>query len=143
MEDSANIVPEAPISLWLPGVGVADLRIRRVARAVKAYDETLELQKHEITGDWVVTKGESGHPIFGFGQELPRADAVEQILGKHDISRHGKKILDQLEKEAAARRLREDKDADEHNEQLAERMLHEYDKVGARRRLRVYVPKGV
>ncbi len=143
MEDSANIVPEAPISLWLPGVGVADLRIRRVARAVKAYDETLELQRHEITGDWVVTKGESGHPIFGFGQELPRADAVEQILGKHDISRYGKKILDQLEKEAAARRLREDKDADEHNEQLAERMLHEYDKVGARRRLRVYVPKGV
>jgi hypothetical protein len=143
VENSAPIVPEAPISLWLPGVGVADLRVRRVARAVKAYDATLDLQRHEITGDWVVTKGESGHPIFGFGQELPRADEVEKILGKHDISRHGKRILDQLEKEADERRKRDEYEADQYNEVVAERMLHEYDKVGDRRRISVYVPKGV
>jgi hypothetical protein len=143
MENSAPIVPEAPIKLWLPGVGVADLSVRRVARAVKAYDETLDLQRHEITGDWVVTKGEFGHPIFGFGPQLPRHDQVAEILGKHDISRHGKRILDQLEREAAARKLEAEKAIDEQDEQMAERMLHEYDKVGARRRLKVYVPKGV
>lgn len=143
MENSAPIVPEAPVSLWLPGVGVTDLRVRRVARAVKAYDATLDLQRHEITGDWVVTKGESGFPIFGFGRELPRADEVEHILGKHDISRHGKRILDQLEKQAELERIAAAKAVDEQDEQMAERMLHEYDKVGARRRLSVYVPKGV
>ena len=143
MENSAPIVPEAPIKLWLPGLGVTDLRVRKVARAVKQYDETLELARHEVTGDWVVTKGESGHPIFGFGQELPPADAVEHILGRHDISRHGDRILGQLEREAEEQRRKDAYAADQHNEELAERLLHEYDKVGARRRIKVYVPKGV
>lgn len=140
MENSGLIVPEAPTSLWMPGLGVVDLRVRKVARAVKDYDATLDLQRHEVTGDWVVTKGQSGHPIFGFGPELPRPDDVEQILGKHDISRHGKRILDQLEREAAARKAADEYAADQQNERMAERMLHEYDKVGDRRRIKVYVP---
>ena len=142
MENSAPIVPEAPVRLWLPGLGVTDLSVRKVARAVKQYDETLNLARHEITGDWVVVKGDD-FPVFGFGPSLPNPDDVDHILGRHDISRHGKEIMAHLASEAAKRRDDELYRGDQNDEASAEAMAQFYAKHGDRSAPRIFVPRGV
>lgn len=143
MENSAPIVPEAPVRLWLPGLGVTDLRIRRVARAVKQYDESLELARHEVTGDWVVTKGESGFPVFGFGRELPNPDEVETILGRHDIKRHGKKMMDQLAREAELRRKEAEYRMEETDGVAAEAFEAAFRRMGRHPNPRIFVPRSI
>jgi len=143
VENSAPIVPEAPVRLWLPGLGVTDLRVRRVARAVKQYDESLDLARHEVTGDWVVTKGESGFPVFGFGRELPNPDDVERILGKRDIKRHGKKIMDQLARDAERRRLDEQYRMEETDGIAAELFESAFRRVGKHPNPRIFVPRSL
>lgn len=96
---------EPDFSLWLPRRGDLDLQTRRVMRAVEEYDEQLRFARNERNGDWVVTLGEGGIPVFGFGRELPHADEVPRILAKHDIARHGKKIMDALARDAERKRL--------------------------------------
>ena len=131
-----DIVPGGPVKLWLPGVGVTDLRVRRVARAVEQYDASLRLARHEITGDWVVTIGENSHPVFGFGKELPHPDDVERKLSQHDITRHGRQIMDHLAKEAERKRLDSQYRVAEANGELAEHL-----EVGFRQQgnARIYV----
>lgn len=142
MKNSAY-VQEGETRLWVPGTAAADSRIRKVARAVKQYDECLSLARHELNGDWVVTIGEHGHPVFGFGQELPDPRDVESLLSKFDMKRNGPKILADLAAAGLAQ-AKVTKDADsERNGQLAERLLHEYEKVGAHTHPRIFVPRGI
>lgn len=123
MEDSSGAYTGGgPVKLWLPGLGVTDLRVRAVSKAVERYDESLRLARHEITGDWVVTIGESGHPVFGFGKELPHPDDVEHKLGAHDIKRQGRQIMDHLAREAELKRLDSQYRAEEQNGELAEQL---------------------
>lgn len=144
MEDSTGaFLSEAPTKLWMPGLGAVDPAVRRAARAVEQYDESLRLARHEVTGDWVVTVGESGHPVFGFGRELPHPDDIEKKLGRHDIKRHGKKIMDQLARAAERERLDAQYRVEEADEATADAMAHFYAKHGDKRAIRIFVPKAV
>lgn len=136
-------VPGGPIKLWIPGVGVTDLRVRKVARAVEQYDPELRLARHEIHGDWVVTMGERGHPIFGFGRELPNPDDVEQILGSRDIKRRGRKIMADLAREAERKRLDSQYRVEEQNGELAEHLEHAFRQQGAHPTTRIFVPRHI
>jgi hypothetical protein len=122
MENSGDIVPGGPVKLWLPGLGATDPRVRACARAVERYDAALRLARHEITGDWVVTIGERGNPVFGFGKELPHPDDVEKKLAAHDIKRQYKQITDHLAREAELKRLDAQYRMEEQNGELAEHL---------------------
>jgi hypothetical protein len=144
MEDSAGaFLSEAPCRLWLPGLGEVDPRVRRVVHAVRDYDPDLKLARHEVTGDWVVVLREDGHPIFGFGRDLPSPDEVAAKLAKHDIKRHGKKIMDQLARATERQRLQDQYAVDEGDGATAEAMAQFYAKHGARKATRIFVPRGV
>lgn len=144
MEDSTGaFLSEAPTRLWLPGLGAADPEVRRVARAVDEYDPALRLARHEVTGDWVVTIGDNGHPVFGFGRELPDPYKVPEILGKHDVKRNGKRILDAVARAAERQRLDDQYRVEEGDEATAESMAWFYAKHGDRRATRVFIPRGV
>jgi len=96
------------ISLWLPGLGETDLRVRKVAHAVRDYDESLRLAKNENFGDWCVVIGEMGHPVLSLGMELPDPRDVAQMLAKHDTKRYGKQIMEALARESERKRLDEE-----------------------------------
>ncbi len=141
MEDSTGaFLSEAPTRLWLPGLGAADPAVRRVAKAVNEYDDALRLARHEVTGDWVVTIGDQGHPVFGFGRELPDPYKVSELLGKCDIKRNGKRILDAVARAAERQRLDDQYRVDEADEATADAMAHFYSKHGARKATRIFVP---
>jgi hypothetical protein len=144
MEDSTGaFLSEAETKLWLPGLGAADPEVRRVAKAVDAYDPALRLAKHEVTGDWVICIGDNGHPVFGFGRGLPNPEDVAGMLAKHDVKRNGKRILEALEKQRQRDLLDSQYRVSEGDEASAEAAEWFYNKHGARRRTTVYVPKGV
>lgn len=144
MENSTGaFLSEAPTRLWLPGLGAVDPAVRRVSRAVEQYDESLRLAKHEITGDWVVTKGERGHPVFGFGRDLPDPTQIETILGKHDVKRNAKRILEGIARARERQRLDDQYRVSEGDGAAAEGMEWFYNKHGARKRTTVYIPRGV
>ena len=143
MEDSAHIVPEAPTKLWLPGLGAVDPEVRAIARAVRDYDPDLHLQRHELTGDWVVTLGESGHPIFGFGLRLPHPDDVAAILSKRDVKRNGQRILADLARQAEIKRQEAKYRVSEQDGELAERLEHSFRIRGAHPTTRIFVPRGL
>ena len=117
-------------SLWLPGVGEVDPRIRRVMRAVEEYDESLRFGRNERNGDWVVMIGEMGTPVFGFGQGLPDPRDVPRILEKHDIKRHGKRIMDALARESERKRLDEEYRYGETTGEVAEVMESAMHRLG-------------
>jgi hypothetical protein len=142
-EGVQDIVPGGPVKLWLPGLGVTDLRVRRVVKAVKDYDESLNLARHEITGDWVVVIGENGFPVFGFGRELPHPDDVAPKLAKHDIKRHGRKMMDHLAREAEQKRLDSRYRVEESNGELAEHLEVGFRQEGKHNRPRIFVPRGL
>jgi len=143
MSENSAIVPEAPVRLWLPGLGVADKQIRGVARAVRDYDEALRLARHEITGDWVVVIGDEGHPVFGFGKELPHPDDVEQRLGARDVKRNGRRILEQSRRAAARMKAEEDARFSDMTGEVAEHFEHAFRKVGAHPQKRVFIGRGL
>ncbi len=143
MEYSGTGVPGGDIRLWIPGLGVTDPRIRRVAVAVRNYDETFCLAKHELTGDWVVTIGESSHPIFGFGRELPNPDDVEGILGKFDMKRKGPKIMADLARATELARLDAQYRASETDGEAAEYLEAAFRQQGAHPQKRVFVPRSI
>lgn len=138
-----DIVPGGPVKLWLPGLGTTDLRVRKVARAVDNYDPALRLARHELTGDWVVVIGDQGHPVFGFGRELPRPEDVERILGERDIKRNGRRIMAQLATEAERKRLESKYRGSEQDGVVAEIMEHAFRKVGRHPTPRIFVPRGI
>lgn len=85
--------------LWIPGSGEVDVRIVRLQRVCREYDDRLELARHELTGDWVVfIHLENGnlYPVIGIGRELCEPDELRQRLWKADARRHGNKILRQI-----------------------------------------------
>lgn len=134
---------ESDTRLWLPGVHAADARVRAVARAVERYDEAFRFAKHELTGDWVVTIGDQGHPVFGFGKELPAPDDVERLLSEKDIGRHSAKILRELHRDAEAKHIEARHAMDDHNGQLAEKFEHLFRREGRHPSPRIFVPKGI
>lgn len=144
MEDSTGaFLSEAPVKLWLPGLGEVDPRIRRVVKAVRDYDPDLKLARHEVTGDWVITLREDTHPIFGFGRELPHPDDVERLLSAKDIKRHGKKIMEQLARAAERERLDSQYRTEEADEATAETMAWFYGKHGAKSAPQVFIPRSI
>ena len=126
--------------LWIPGVAAGDVHQRAVAKAVKEYDESFNLARHELTGDWVVVIGENGHPVFGFGRDLPNPRDVERILGEKDIRRHGARMLDALNREADRKRAVAQSAMDDATSMVAENMEHGFRKEGRHPRPRIFVP---
>ena len=123
-------VPEAECRLWLPGLGAVEPSVRRAAKAVRDYDESLRLARHELTGDWCVVIGDMGHPVYGFGRDVPSPEDVRLKLEKHDTKRHGKKMMDELARESELKRLDAQYRSEQQNYEMAEHYL------SARRRLK-------
>ena len=132
-----------PVRLWLPGLGVTDPRVRRVSKAVEQYDAAFRLARHEVTGDWVVVIGDKGHPVFGFGRELPHPDDVERILGKHDIARHGPRIMADLAREAEKVRLDKQYRISESDGIVAEHLEHGFRREHKHPTTRIFVPRSL
>lgn len=125
-------IKEADCRLWLPGQGDLSREQRIVARAIRDYDEALRFKQHTETGDWVVTVGDQGFPVLricGPNEAMPDYAATTALLEKRDAKRQGRKIMDQLAREAQKRRDDSKYRASEQNGELAE---HYY---SARRRL--------
>lgn len=136
-------VPDKPKSVWIPGIHVSDREIRAVCLAVEAYDEALRFGRDEITGDWVVVIGEQGHPVYGFGRFLPDPETVGPTLAKHDVKRHGPKLMAQLAARAKREKAEDDWLMDENTGVLAEHFEHGFRKEGKHPRPQVFIPKGV
>lgn len=132
---------ESDTRLWVPGIHAQDSRIRAVARAVERYDEAFRFAKHEMTGDWVVTIGDNGHPVFGFGKSLPRPEDVERLLAEKDVARHGAKILRMLHRESEALKMEADHVAEEKHGELAEVFEHAFRREGRHPTPRVFIPR--
>jgi len=132
------------ISLWLPGLGETDLRVRKVAHAVRDYDESLRLAKDENFGNWCVVIGEMGHPVFSFGMELPDPYEVPRILEQHDTKRYGKQIMEALARESERKRLDEEYRYGQTTGEVAEVMESAMHRLGGtpyRRSIRKMDPK--
>ena len=132
------------ISLWLPGLGATDLRIRKVAHAVRDYDESLRLARNETYGDWCVVIGDMGHPVFSFGKELPNSYDVPGLLSKHDTKRYGKEIMDALARDAERKRLDSEYRYDQTTGEVAEVMESAMHRLGGtpyKRSIRKMDPK--
>lgn len=143
LEDAVGTVPNGDIRLWIPGLGDTDRKVRAVAKAVRDYDESLRLARHEVYGDWVIIIGEQGHPVFGFGQELPDPNDVARILGEHDMARNGKRIMAELARAAELRRQEELYKVSEKDGELAEWFESGFRRQGKHPIPRIFVPKGV
>lgn len=121
-----DIVPQGEVRLWIPGLGETDRKVRAVANAVRDYDESLRLARHEVYGDWVIVIGDEGHPVYGFGKELPQPQDVESILSKYDMKRHGRKIMDDLARITKQRALNDRYLLQEMDGELAEKFEHAF-----------------
>jgi hypothetical protein len=91
--------------IWIPGKGEHDIRVWRVDKAVREYNERLMFGRNEETGDWCVFI-KAPHPqdpiaVLGFGDEIPEPDAAIKRLYEADTLRHGDKILNTILREQA------------------------------------------
>jgi hypothetical protein len=141
-----TLVHENPNAIWLPGSGVVDIQIRNAQRAVKDYDERLELARHEITRDWVVfVTLENGHlyPVIGLGKDLPHPDAIRERLWKADTKRHGEKLLHQINRRNEELRRKRRAPSREAAGIAAEAFEWGYRKMGVHPSPRIFVPRGI
>jgi hypothetical protein len=141
-----SAVHENPEAIWLPGQGVVDVRIRAAQRAVKEYDERLELARHEITHDWVIfVTLDNGnlYPVIGLGRELPHPDYIKERLWKADTRRHGEKILHEVNRRNEEIRQNRRRPAQDATGNMAEALEWGYRKMGAHPRPRIFVPRGI
>jgi hypothetical protein len=93
-------VPAAATKIWLPGIGYADVGMASLDRAVQEYDPMLRFGRNEETGQYcvfMVKRGEAPLPVLGFN-ELPSQDHVMRRLYQSDSVRHGKRLLDDIER---------------------------------------------
>jgi hypothetical protein len=91
-----------PAKMWLPG-GFERREIEAVRKAVAAYDSNLDFAKNENTGQWCVflkhgtmagaSRGDL--PVLGF-RDMPTPDQAVKKLYQSDAARHGKELLDDI-----------------------------------------------
>jgi hypothetical protein len=115
-------------NIWIPGKGEYDIRVYRVDKAVREYNERLMFGRNEDTGDWCVfIKAPSPQEpiaVLGFGDSIPEPDAAIKRLYESDTLRHGNKILDNVIREQEAYRKQLDYNADQATQDSAERIEH-------------------
>lgn len=127
--------------LWTPG-GVVDLQIEKAQKAVRDYDERLELMKHEETGDWVVfvrLERDLYYPIIGW-RELPEPEAIQKQLYEIDGQRRGTEILDTMNRRNAEIRKKREDAASEADGIAAEAFEWGYRFMGKHPNPRIFVP---
>lgn len=93
-------MPAAASKIWLPGFGMADVGMASLDKAVQEYDELLRFGRNEETGQYcvfMVKRGEAPLPVLGFN-ELPSVERVMRRLYETDTMRHGRRLLDQIER---------------------------------------------
>ena len=115
-------------SIWIPGKGEYDVRVFRVDRAVKEYNERLMFGRNEETGDWCVfikaPAPQEPIAVLGFGNDIPEPDAVIKRLYQADTLRHGDKILNTIVREQEDYRKMLDYNANQATEDSVERVEH-------------------
>lgn len=124
--------------ILVPGRGVINFDALRVDRAVKEYDERLSFGYNPKNEDWVVyiklprdfkdawyqIEGENVMPVLGVGKEIPIPDAVIKRLWETDAWRNGEEIYDNMLKHNAAIKAEQNEQADQLNQEVAERIAH-------------------
>jgi len=132
-------------NIWLPGSGVVPVGSINASKAVEDYDPSLMLGRNEQTGDWHVFVKDGPHdhqpfPVMYIGPELPPYDALQALLYKNDVRRHGEKIVHAIERRKAAERERLDKQHRDENAEVAEHIEWGMRQMGAHPNPRIFVP---
>lgn len=143
-----NDIPQG--ALWTPNGGWSYAGERECAKAVEEYDSDLALGQRKDTGEWVVFIRNGPHdgepfPVLGLGFRLPGADEVKKKLHTHDVRRHGKQLVADIERRKEAKRKELDQMRDENHSIAAERMEYTMRKLGnsTPNTGRIFVPRGV
>lgn len=72
-------------------LGMVDLHVAKVDRAVSEYDERLYLDRHPENGDWVIMikmeRPSDPYPVLGLQYDLPDVRDVIQRLRESDSTR--------------------------------------------------------
>ena len=114
--------------IWIPGKGEYDIRVWRVDKAVREYNERLMFGRNEDTGDWCVFI-KAPHPqdpiaVLGFGDSIPEPDAAIKRLYEADTLRHGDEILKRIVREQNDYRKSLEYASDQASEESAEVIEH-------------------
>lgn len=138
---NSAFVSDAPQRLWLPEARELEPRARKVALAVREYDDSFRFGQHQVTGDWVVCI--KNQPVFGFGRELPHPDDVPKILARHDMKRRGHEIMDELDRKNKADQAEREYQRQQNTGIVAEHFEHAFRQEGRHPVPRIFVPRGV
>lgn len=91
--------------MFLPEVGSVTKEEFLAFKAAKDYDERLLFMRNPKNGEYAVfvkTDRSDGQPplrpVLGFGREVPSPDAIRERLWNADTWRHGKSILDEMDR---------------------------------------------
>ena len=114
--------------LFIPGQGTVDTSAYKVDAAVKQHDERLFFAQHPTSGDWCVfirlPSPADPYPVFGFGQEIPDANAVVERLKKADTMRNGEAIYKDMIRSQEKYRATLEYNTDQAGEESAEVVEH-------------------
>ena len=121
-------------AIWLPGAGMVDLRVTRLDRAAKDYDERLAVGRNEQNGRWAVfirtARGTFPpldlYPVLDLGldvERLPHPDDLQKRLYESDTRRHGARILERMNRENEAIKKEHARIADDATYQAAEALV--------------------
>lgn len=90
-------------ALWLPtAAGMVDSRIWRLSEAAREYDDRLMVGRNEDNGTWsvyILRGRDKPYPVLHLGfhvEDLPSPEELKRRLYAADTSRHGTKILEEL-----------------------------------------------
>lgn len=125
-------MPAAATKIWLPGSGLSDIRMAYLDSAVQEYDPNLRFGRNEDTGDYcvfVIKRGMDPLPVLGF-RDIPERETVFRRLYETDTVRHGKEILNRMNRENEEIWAEDERAADEGAGQTAEAFDWAYRQMG-------------
>ena len=110
-------------TIFVPGQGHVDLDYVRMNRAINEYDERLNFEMNDQTGQYTIfmknVHGEAPIPVLAF-TDIPTTDEAIQRLHQTDARRHGAEILDRMRAENERHAAAFDNRSSEAAGQLAE-----------------------
>lgn len=133
--------------IWTPEGSVLPEDVRMAMKAVKAYDENLELGVDKRTEQWVVlwsrAVGEAPYPVLGLGFTLPSYEEIQRLLYTGDVRRRGAEIIRDVNRRQDAAKKARQAAGHEVAGDVAEELEHAFHRAGQTAYKRVYVPRSI
>lgn len=138
-----------PLEIYVPGRGMVNPQAERVNDAVKQEDERLRFGFNPKNKDWIIyilmprdfdaayyIEGEPVYPVLGFGDRIPSPDEAVRRLREVDTRRTD--VRKAMNKANDARAHAREKEAQDWDAEMAERIEFELRKKGQSPISRVY-----